>query len=165
MKKLLNILIIIGYAFFAAALLYQQLPIEYQEKISFINKDYFLFSGISTGGIATVIHYIKNVLNKNTEFNLNSTLKFNDVLKQQGLKLEEQKINIDTLSQIVEALRSVKQDENVKQDEIIKLLNENNEYARLELKSRLTNPLLDKEIAKEIEEVLDNEKKDNIQSP
>jgi len=64
----------------------------------------------------------------------------------------------------VEALRSVKQDENVKQDEIIKLLNENNEYVRLELKSRLTNPLLDKEIAKEIKEVLDNEKKDNIQS-
>lgn len=156
-NKILNILIIVGYSWLSIALLYSQLPLEYQELVPFINKDFLIFSGATTGAISAVIQYLKHVMNQNSETNLKSLLKFDNLLIEQAKKIKEQGFQIDNLSRIVEQLTRVKEKENVKQDEIINLLKESNTYAKLELQSRITNPLIDKEIKEQIEKVLEDE--------
>lgn len=156
-NKILNILIIVGYSWLSIALLYSQLPLEYQELVPFINKDFLIFSGATTGAISAVIQYLKHVMNQNSETNLKSLLKFDNLLIEQAKKIKEQGFQIDNLKNVVEQLTKIKEEDNEKQKEIIKLLKINNNYAKLELQSKVTNPLIDKEIKEQIEKVFEDE--------
>lgn len=163
MKKILNVIIIIGYIWLSLALIYNQMPPEYTEKLP-IDNTTFILSGATLGIVSTVVQVIKLLLNKNTETNVNALICFKEFLNEQDTRLGEldektykQNLMVENLGRVVTELSRVKNIENEKQEKIIELLKRNNELAKVELKSRLTNPLIDLNIKEEIEAILDEE--------
>lgn len=159
MRKVLNVIVIIGYIWFVLMLAYNSIiPQEIKDKIPFINEYSFFFTGISTGGISTALLFVKNFVQKSENENVKTYLDLinkiegiNRVLEKQANVIQEQNKNINKLEQL-KAVESEKLEE-------LKVLNAKIvEQQQVELKSKLTNPLLDNDIKKLIEVVLGNEK-------
>lgn len=161
-NKILNLILIIGYVWFAVALLYNYaLPIEYKELLPEINGLTFLLSGTTVASVSVVIQYVKSLLGKQTDTNVNTLLAFNDMLKGQEDKIKELTNIITRQNNNIADFNTERKVEVDNQNKIISLLERNNKYQKTELESRITNPLIDQNIKKRIE-VLLNEEKDNL---
>lgn len=161
-NKILNLILIIGYVWFAVALLYNYaLPIEYKELLPEINGLTFLLSGTTVASVSVVIQYVKSLLGKQTDTNVNTLLAFNDMLKGQEDKIKELTNIITRQNNNIADFNTERKVEVDNQNKIISLLARNNKYQKTELESRITNPLIDQNIKKRIE-VLLNEEKDNL---
>lgn len=161
-NKILNLILIIGYVWFAVALLYNYaLPIEYKELLPEINGLTFLLSGTTVASVSVVIQYVKSLLGKQTDTNVNTLLAFHDMLKEQEDKIKELTNIITRQNNNIADFNTERKVEVDNQNKIISLLERNNKYQKTELESRITNPLIDQNIKKRIE-VLLNEEKDNL---
>ena len=159
MKKLINTLIIVGYIWLALSLIFQTaLPIEIKDKLPFINSWSFVFTGLSTGAISTILLYVKNFTRNSEASNLgliidvtNKLLKLDDLINNQDKNILKQNEN----------LLKLEQSKLIDNENNLKLIEQNNEIIRLqkvELESRLTNPLIDENIKAKIKAVLGDEK-------
>ena len=158
-NKILNLILIIGYAWFAVALLYNYvLPLEYKELLPEINEITFLLSGTTVASVSVVIQYVKSLLGKQTDTNVNTLLAFNDMLKEQEDKIKELTNIITRQNKNIADFNTERKVENDNQTKIISLLERNNKYQKTELESRITNPLIDKNIKSRIEVLLNEEK-------
>lgn len=159
MKKLVNTLIIIGYIWLALSLIFQTaLPIEIKDKLPFINSWSFVFTGLSTGAISTILLYVKNFTRNSEASNLGIIIDITDRL----LKLDDLINNQDkNILKQNENLLKLEQSKLIDNENNLKLIEQNNEIIRLqkvELESRLTNPLIDENIKAKIKAVLGDEK-------
>lgn len=158
MKKILNSVIIIGYLWFSLALLYNfVIPPETKEAFPQINNLTFLFSGTTMGALAAVLQYVKQLLGKQTNDNLDNLIKLYDRLSEQEKTIDMLKETITNQNENINNLNKIKQVENRKQDEIIQLIDKTNKYLKVELESRQTNPFTDQEIKDKIGELLNEE--------
>lgn len=158
-NKILNLILIIGYAWFSIALLYNYvLPLEYKELLPEINEITFLLSGTTVASVSVVIQYVKSLLGKQTDTNVNTLLAFNDMLKEQEDKIKELTNIITRQNKNIADFNTERKVENDNQTKIISLLERNNKYQKTELESRITNPLIDKNIKSRIEVLLNEEK-------
>lgn len=161
-NKILNLILIIGYVWFAVALLYNYaLPAEYKELLPEINGLTFLLSGTTVASVSVVIQYVKSLLGKQTDTNVTNLLAFHDMLKEQEDKIKELTNIITRQNNNIADFNTERKVEVDNQNKIISLLERNNKYQKTELESRITNPLIDQNIKKRIE-VLLNEEKDNL---
>lgn len=159
MKKLINTLIIVGYIWLALSLIFQTaLPIEIKDKLPFINSWSFVFTGLSTGAISTILLYVKNFTRNSEASNLGIIIDITDRL----LKLDDLINNQDkNILKQNENLLKLEQSKLIDNENNLKLIEQNNEIIRLqkvELESRLTNPLIDENIKAKIKAVLGDEK-------
>lgn len=159
MKKLINTLIIVGYIWLALSLIFQTaLPIEIKDKLPFINSWSFVFTGLSTGAISTILLYVKNFTRNSEASNLGLIIDITDRL----LKLDDLINNQDkNILKQNENLLKLEQSKLIDNENNLKLIEQNNEIIRLqkvELESRLTNPLIDENIKAKIKAVLGDEK-------
>lgn len=160
MKKIINAIIIIGYIWLSFILIYNTvLPQEYKDAIPFLNSLGVLFSGLSTGAISSVLIYIKTFVNKSERYNLdiikdlvNQINALDDLFNKLEVAIKNQGANINQLNN-----EKIVENENKKE-----LLQENKELVKLiklYFQSKATNPLIDKDIEKQIKEVLGDEEK------
>lgn len=159
MKKIINTLIIVGYIWLALSLIFQTaLPIEIKDKLPFINSWSFVFTGLSTGAISTILLYVKNFTRNSEASNLGIIIDITDRL----LKLDDLINNQDkNILKQNENLLKLEQSKLIDNENNLKLIEQNNEIIRLqkvELESRLTNPLIDENIKAKIKAVLGDEK-------
>lgn len=159
MKKIINTLIIVGYIWLALSLIFQTaLPIEIKDKLPFINSWSFVFTGLSTGAISTILLYVKNFTRNSEASNLGLIIDITDRL----LKLDDLINNQDkNILKQNENLLKLEQSKLIDNENNLKLIEQNNEIIRLqkvELESRLTNPLIDENIKVKIKAVLGDEK-------
>ena len=159
MKKIINTLIIVGYIWLALSLIFQTaLPIEIKDKLPFINSWSFVFTGLSTGAISTILLYVKNFTRNSEASNLGLIIDITDRL----LKLDDLINNQDkNILKQNENLLKLEQSKLIDNENNLKLIEQNNEIIRLqkvELESRLTNPLIDENIKDKIKAVLGDEK-------
>lgn len=159
MKKIINTLIIVGYIWLALSLIFQTaLPIEIKDKLPFINSWSFVFTGLSTGAISTILLYVKNFTRNSEASNLGLIIDITDRL----LKLDDLINNQDkNILKQNENLLKLEQSKLIDNENNLKLIEQNNEIIRLqkvELESRLTNPLIDENIKAKIKAVLGDEK-------
>ena len=158
MKKIINGLIIIGYAWLTIALLYNSiLPKEIVDKLPYIDKTTFILSGTFTGVLSSALLYMKMFVKNDKESNVRAMVGLADKvidIEKQYFKLEtfikEQGNNIGEFTR----QKEVDNRETIKNG---KLLENVIKLQKLELESRLTNPLLDKGIAEKIKGVLGDE--------
>lgn len=159
MKKIINTLIIVGYIWLALSLIFQTaLPIEIKDKLPFINSWSFVFTGLSTGAISTILLYVKNFTRNSEASNLGIIIDITDRLLKLDNLINNQDKNI--LKQN-ENLLKLEQSKLIDNENNLKLIEQNNEIIRLqkvELESRLTNPLIDENIKAKIKAVLGDEK-------
>lgn len=158
MKKLVNTLIIIGYIWLALSLVFQtSLPMEIKEKLPFIDSWSFIFTGLSTGGISTVLLYVKNFTRNSEAGNLSLTIDLTNKLLKLDEIIKEQEVNINKQNENILKLVNNKLVENANTNKIIEQNKEVIRLQKVELESRLTNPLIDENIKEKIKVVLERE--------
>lgn len=160
MKKIVNVLIIIGYLWLTVIMLYNTvLPAQYKDLIPQFTNLPFLLSATFAGVLSSALLYMKQFTNKQNETNVNALLNFNDKLKDFDSTIFKLESLVNGQNGNLNTLNTENEKKSVKYDEIIKLLEKNNRLAQVELESRITNPLIDNNIKVKIKELLDNEKK------
>lgn len=161
MKKIINALIIIGYIWLAIVGIYEfAIPLEIKEQIP-IDTKMFIFSAGFTGALSSALLYMKSftfkVRKDNTEAHVLIASEVSDMKHQ----TQKQEVLTLRMKENVESLIKNKEIETKEIQENNKLLKRSIELQELELESRLTNPLIDKDIAEKIKVVLANES-DNL---
>ena len=162
MKKIINALIIIGYTWLTFALVYEfAIPIEYKSKIPLLNNFMLLYSGTFTGVISSALLYMKNFTNNSQKLNITQFMTIREEFSEVFNKIDKLDSVVVKQNTNINRFNELKEQENIKLDESIKLQKETNKLLKLELESRITNPLIDKDIKNKIKAVLNNEE-DNL---
>lgn len=162
MKKIINALIIIGYTWLTFALVYEfAIPIEFKNKIPELNNFMILYSGAFTGVISSALLYMKNFTNNSQKLNITQFMTIRDEFSEVFNKIDKLDSVVVKQNTNINRFNELKEQENIKLDESIKLQKETNKLLKLELESRITNPLIDKDIKNKIKAVLNNEE-DNL---
>ena len=162
MKKIINALIIIGYTWLTFALVYEfAIPIEFKNKIPVLNNFMLLYSGAFTGVISSALLYMKNFANNSQKLNITQFMTIREEFSEVFNKIDKLDSVVVKQNTNINRFNELKEQENIKLDESIKLQKETNKLLKLELESRITNPLIDKDIKNKIKAVLNNEE-DNL---
>lgn len=159
MKKLLNIITVIGYLWLSLALLFKFIvPETITEQLPFVDSWSFLFSGISLGALSSVIVFVKNMVGDTEKNNLQNLITIFDKLKETTNEVDSLKGLLDKQNKNIIKLEQSKLIDNEKQDIIIKQQARIIELNELELESRATNPYTDKDVKEKIKAVLGDDK-------
>jgi hypothetical protein len=157
MKKIINALIIIGYVWLAFVGVYEfAIPLEIKQQLP-IDTKMFVFSAGFTGALSSALLYMKNFTNNSQKLNVTQFKTIRDEFGEVFDKINKLDSVVVKQNTNINRFNELKEQENIKLDESIKLQKETNKLLRLELESRITNPLIDNDIKDKIKAVLDNE--------
>lgn len=164
-KKILNIFIVLGYLWLSLAFIYTSvLPAEFKAKLPHVDIWSFAMSGVVTGGVSTILMYVKHYISKERVSNLETMIELHKKISENDDRTKEQ---VDKLKSLIyEQSANIKKFiEQTANKEVIEKENAERleriiELIEVELKSKMSNPFVEKDVLSEIEEVLGVEKEE-----
>lgn len=121
-------------------------------------------SGVVTGGVSTILMYVKHYISKERVSNLETMIELHKKISENDDRTKEQ---VDKLKSLVyEQSANIKKFiEQTANKEVIEKENAERleriiELIEVELKSKMSNPFVEKDVLSEIEEVLGVEKEE-----
>lgn len=162
-KKILDIVIVIGYLFSFISILYGvALPTEYQ--LPEINPTTLLVGGGATTVLSSAGMYFKNMFTKQGREHDNNLIQITSHIVELTDRVGKLVKELDIVKGYIDGVNVLDSRKQKRLDYLMTIMERNIDLNKAQLESRLTNPFTDKEVKEHIKGVLENDKKekDNI---